>query len=128
MAVSERPIMNSAVAIVGMSCRYPDARSPDGLRERVLGRRWAFCRMPRERLNLEDFRSADRENSGSIYSTEAALIEGYEFDREKYCIAHWTRVARRCTDYYRRPEQLSSWGQVSTCGFCLTTGFRGPLT
>lgn len=76
--------MNHAVAIVGMACRYADARAPHELWENALAQRQAFRRMPAERLRLEDYFAADRQASDSIYSTEAALLEGYEFDRVRF--------------------------------------------
>ena len=82
--------MSPAVAIVGIACRYPDARSPDELWENVLAQRRAFRRLPPERLRLEDYLSADRRAPDSTYSTEAALIEGYEFDRVRFRAAGGT--------------------------------------
>lgn len=71
----------SAIAIVGMACQFPDARSPMELWENVLAQRRAFRRIPSERLSLEDYWSGDRQATDRTYGTEAALIEGYEFDR-----------------------------------------------
>jgi enediyne polyketide synthase len=79
--------MTSAVAIVGMACRYPDARSPAELWENVLAQRRAFRRMPPERLRLEDYLSGDSGAPDRTYSGEAALIEGYEFDRLRFRVA-----------------------------------------
>jgi enediyne polyketide synthase len=77
----------TAIAIVGMACRYPDARSPQELWENVLAQRKAFRRIPPERLSLEDYFSSDRTSPDSIYSTQAAVIEGYEFDRVAFRVA-----------------------------------------
>ena len=87
------------IAIIGLACRYPDAKSPQELWEQVLGRRRAFRRMPPERLRLEDYFSEDASSSDSIYSTEAALLTDYEFDRVRFRVgkgsfqvadlAHW---------------------------------------
>lgn len=71
----------SAIAIVGMACQFPDARSPIELWENVLAQRRAFRRIPSERLSLEDYWSDDHNAADCTYGTEAALIEGYEFDR-----------------------------------------------
>ncbi len=89
----------AAIALVGMACRYPDARSPLELWENVLAQRRAFRRMPPERLRLEDYYSHDASDSDCTCTTEAALIEGYEFDRVRYRVtgsafrsadlAHW---------------------------------------
>ena len=91
--------MTASIAIVGMACRYPDARSPDELWENVLAQRRAFRQMPDERLRLADYFSADREAPDSFYSSNVALIEGYEFDRLRFRVsgstfrsadlAHW---------------------------------------
>src|ERR1051326_8452326 len=82
--------MIEPIAIVGMACRYPDARSPIELWENALAQRRAFRRMPPERLRLADYYSTDRNAPDRIYSSEAALIEGYEFDRVRYRIAGTT--------------------------------------
>lgn len=76
--------MGQAIAIVGMACRYPDARSPDELWENALAQRRAFRRIPAERLNLDDYLSSDRQSPDQTYSTEGAFIEGYEFDRARF--------------------------------------------
>src|ERR1051325_11810129 len=76
--------MAQAIAIVGMACRYPDARSPDELGENALAQRRAFRGIPAERLNLNDYLSSDRESEDRTYSTEGAFIEGYEFDRARF--------------------------------------------
>src|SRR5689334_5229433 len=91
--------MGPAIAIVGMACRYPDARSPGELWENALAQRRAFRRIPAERLNLNDYLSSDRQSPDRTYSTEGAFIEGYEFDRARFRVpgatyraadpAHW---------------------------------------
>jgi len=91
--------MGQAIAIVGMACRYPDARSPGELWENALAQRRAFRRIPAERLNLNDYLSSDRQSPDQTYSTEGAFIEGYEFDRARFRVpgetyraadpAHW---------------------------------------
>ena len=45
----------SEIAIVGMACRYAEARSPRELWENVLAQRRSFRRIPRLRLNLADY-------------------------------------------------------------------------
>src|SRR5437016_1013789 len=79
--------MKEAVAIVGLACCYPDARTPAELWENVLASRRAFRRIPAERLRLEDYLSSDRHTPDHIYTSQAALIEGYEFDRAHFRIA-----------------------------------------
>ncbi len=79
--------MNEGIALVGMACRYPDADNPKALWENVLAKRRAFRRLPPERLNLADYFAEDPTVPDAIYSSQAAVIEGYEFDRVKYRVA-----------------------------------------
>lgn len=91
--------MTPAIAIVGMACRFPDARTPAELWENVLAQRRAFRRIPDERLRASDYLSPDRAAPDRTYAAEAAVIEGYEFDRVRYRVvgstfrsadmAHW---------------------------------------
>ncbi|HWR83737.1 MAG TPA: type I polyketide synthase [Candidatus Deferrimicrobium sp.] len=76
--------MSGRIAVVGMACIYPDARSPQELWENVLAQRQAFRRIPPQRLSTEDYLSSDRGATDLTYSMKAALIEGYEFDRERF--------------------------------------------
>ena len=75
-----------AIAIVGMACEYPDARSPLQLWENALAQRQAFRRIPSDRLNLADYYSPDKNAGDRTYSTAAALLEGYDFDRVNFQI------------------------------------------
>ena len=79
--------MKDPIAIVGMACCYPDARRPVELWENVLAGRRAFRRIPDERLRLDDYLSTNKSAPDKIYATDAALIEGYEFDRVRFRIA-----------------------------------------
>lgn len=79
--------MTDAIAVVGMACRYPDANSPQQLWENILARRRAFRRIPSGRINLNDYLANKNDPGDSFYISEAAVIEGYQFDRVKYHIA-----------------------------------------
>jgi enediyne polyketide synthase len=88
-----------AIAIVGMACRFPDARSPEELWENALAQRRAFRRMPSQRLRLEDYPASNPGAQDGIGPVQAAVIEGYEFDRVGFRVsgdtyrsvdlAHW---------------------------------------
>src|SRR5438046_4996268 len=91
--------MTSAIAIVGMSCVYPDARSPQELWENVLAQRRAFRRIPSERLRLADYYSSDPQAPDKIYMGEAAVIEGYSFDRVRYRVMGSTYRAADLTHW-----------------------------
>src|SRR6185312_7203473 len=74
----------SEIAIVGMACRYAEARSPRELWENVLAQRRSFRPIPRLRLNLADY-SATQEDAVSV--TMAAVLEDYEFDRVHFRVS-----------------------------------------
>jgi enediyne polyketide synthase len=98
--------MTEPIAIVGMACRYPDARSPEELWEAVLAERRAFRRLPPERLSLDDYFSPDRAAPDRTYCTDAALLTDYEFDRVAFRVVgetfraadwvHWLALDVAC--------------------------------
>jgi enediyne polyketide synthase len=88
----------SSIAIVGMACRYAEARSPRQLWENVLAQRRSFRRIPRVRLNLDDY-SAEAQSEDRITMIMAAVLDDYEFDRSRF---HISRDAFLSTD-------LSHW-------------------
>lgn len=75
------------IAVIGMACRYPDAASPTELWENALAGRRAFRRLPDERMRLEDYWDPDPRTPDRFYARQAAVIEGYEFDRIAYKVA-----------------------------------------
>ncbi len=76
----------TAVAIVGMACRYPDASTPEDLWTNVLAQRRAFRRIPAERLRATDYVSDDEGAADRTYCTEAAVLDGWSFDRDRFRI------------------------------------------
>ena len=89
----------SALAVVGMACRFADAGSPAELWENVLAQRRAFRRLPPERLRVEDYLDDDRNAPDRTYAAQAAVLDGWELDRVRFRIsgksfraadaAHW---------------------------------------
>ncbi|MGB8330961.1 MAG: type I polyketide synthase, partial [Polyangiales bacterium] len=87
------------VAIIGLGCRYPDARNPRELWENVLSRRQSFRRIPDQRLPLSEYGDSDKSAPDKTYATRAAVIDGFEFDWarrripkqvfEQTDLAHW---------------------------------------
>ena len=104
--------MVPGIAIVGMACQYPDARSPQELWENVLSQRRAFRSIPSQRLRLEDYFSNDRAARDSIYSSQAAVIEGYEFDRVAFSVGG---------DAFRSAD-MSHWLALDTAARALSDG------
>ncbi|MPZ81276.1 MAG: SDR family NAD(P)-dependent oxidoreductase [Actinophytocola sp.] len=100
---------NERVAIIGIGLRYPDATSPEELWENVLAGRRAFRRLPDERMNQADYWSADPHAPDRFYSTQAAVLRDFEFDRVQYKIAGSTF---RSTD-------LTHWLALDTTAMAL---------
>lgn len=73
-----------------MACRFPDAATPAELWENALAGRRSFRRLPPERIRMEDYWSADRTAPDHFYSTEAALLRDWEFDRLRFKVAGTT--------------------------------------
>ncbi|MDI2128458.1 SDR family NAD(P)-dependent oxidoreductase [Yinghuangia seranimata] len=108
--------MTSRIAIVGMACRFPDADNGLDLWENVLASRRSFRRIPPERIRLEDYYSPDVNAPDAFYTTQAALIKDWEFDRLRYKVAGST---------YRRSD-LAHWLTLEVSGEALAdAGFPG---
>lgn len=75
------------IAIVGIGLRYPDAASTDDLWENILAGRRAFRRLPDQRMNRADYYSPDPDAPDRFYSSKAAVLRDYEFDRIKHKVA-----------------------------------------
>ena len=109
-----------------MACRYADARTPLELWENSLANRQAFRRIPAERLRIEDYFSPERDTPDAVYSTDAAVIEGYEFDRVKYRVSAEAFAAADLTHWLAldvAAEALSDAGFTGGAGLpCETTG------
>jgi enediyne polyketide synthase len=100
---------NATIAVVGMACRFPDARSPRELWENVVTGRRAFRRIPDERVRLADYWAEDPAAEDRFYARAAAVIEGYEFDR----------VAHRVPGSTYRSTDLSHWLALDVAGQAL---------
>ncbi|MEV6151463.1 type I polyketide synthase [Nonomuraea sp. NPDC052129] len=82
--------MTSRIAVVGMACRFPDAATAGELWDNALAGRRSFRRLPPERIRLSDYWSADRTAPDHFYTTEAALLRDWEFDRLRFKVAGTT--------------------------------------
>ncbi|NBE51894.1 type I polyketide synthase [Streptomyces boluensis] len=96
--------MSSRIAIVGIACRYPDATTPRELWENAVAGRRAFRRLPDVRMNLDDYYDADPTTPDRFYARNAAVIEGYEFDR----------IAHRIAGSTYRSTDLTHWLALDT--------------
>ncbi|RJQ75716.1 acyltransferase domain-containing protein [Pseudonocardiaceae bacterium YIM PH 21723] len=106
------------IAIVGMACRYPDADNPDQLWRSVIDGRRSFRRLPRERVDLDDYFDADRDAQDRTYSARAAVLEGWEFDHSAFGVPE--------TEY--RAGDPAHWLALETAGRALAdAGFAGAV-
>ncbi|MER6910161.1 type I polyketide synthase [Streptomyces sp. NPDC000594] len=104
------------IAIVGMACRYPDADTPRDLWENSLAGRRAFRRLPDVRMRLADYWDPDPSAPDRFYARNAAVIEGYEFDR----------VGHRIAGSTYRSTDLTHWLALDIAGRALAdAGFPG---
>ncbi len=107
------------IAIIGLGCRYPDARNPRELWENILARRQSFRRIPDERLPLSEYGDSDKSAPDKTYATRAAVIDGFEFDwarrripkqvYEQTDITHWLALdvaLQAITDAGYEPKEL----------------------
>ncbi|MGN6678491.1 MAG: polyketide synthase, partial [Streptosporangiaceae bacterium] len=93
------PRAGEAIAIVGLECRLPDADDATALFDAVLTGRRAFRRIPPGRVDLAEYFDPDPRVRDATYSTRAALLEGWRFDRDAFGVsrsdfdaaepAHW---------------------------------------
>ncbi|MDQ1152390.1 enediyne polyketide synthase [Sphingobacterium zeae] len=81
---------NEGVAIVGMDCRYPGANNINEFWDNIINLRQQFRRIPKDRLDLDYYYAADKSANDYTYSTMAAVLQGYNFDRLGYKIAKST--------------------------------------
>ncbi|MEE8576297.1 MAG: beta-ketoacyl synthase N-terminal-like domain-containing protein, partial [candidate division Zixibacteria bacterium] len=91
--------VKNGIAIVGMACRYGDASSPSELWETVLAQRQAFRAIPQERLRKLDYFSSDPQAADKTYLQVASVLEGYEFDRQRFRVAGSTFRATDMTHW-----------------------------
>jgi enediyne polyketide synthase len=107
------------IAIIGLGCRYPDARNPKELWEDVLARRQSFRRMPDVRLPLSEYGDPDKSAADKTYASRACVIDGFDFDWarrripkqvfEQTDIAHWLALEvalQAVTDAGYEPKEL----------------------
>ena len=75
----------SKIAVVGISCRYPDADDAQALLTNTLAQRRSFRAIPDQRLS-SDYYDASGRHPDKSYVRQAAVLKNFEFDRAKYKI------------------------------------------
>ncbi|MCC6751229.1 MAG: SDR family NAD(P)-dependent oxidoreductase [Deltaproteobacteria bacterium] len=77
------PPPSPAIAVIGLGCHFPGARTPGELWENVLARRRQFRRFLPGRLSLEDYYHADPDAPDRTYGARGAFIDGFVFDWQR---------------------------------------------
>lgn len=78
------------IAVVGIGCRYPGAKSAQELFENILSGRRFFREIPQERWSVEDYYHEDRKNPDTTYCKLAAVIEDFQFNPAEFKIPRST--------------------------------------
>jgi len=87
------------IAVVGIGCHYPGAKSGKELFENILSGRRYFREMPAERWASDDYYHPDKKNPDTTYCKKAAVIEGFEFDPTHFKIPRSTYLATDQTQW-----------------------------
>jgi acyl transferase domain-containing protein len=124
------------IAIIGLSCFYPGAKSPVELWENVLARKRQFRQMPDVRLPNSEYYDSDPSAPDKTYQKKAAVIDGYSFDwlgkripkksYESTDIVHWLALdtsLQAVADAGYTKEQLPSEKMGVIIGNTLTGEF-----
>ena len=107
-----------AIAVIGLSCRYPDAITPRQLWENILARRRQFRRIPDCRLPLADYYDANKKAPDKTYGRQAAVIDGFDFDWAERRIPYSTV---RTTDIVHWLALETSLAAVADAGYTRET-------
>jgi acyl transferase domain-containing protein/acyl-CoA synthetase (AMP-forming)/AMP-acid ligase II/NAD(P)-dependent dehydrogenase (short-subunit alcohol dehydrogenase family)/SAM-dependent methyltransferase/aryl carrier-like protein len=89
IAVSSTGISPSEpIAIIGMSCRFPGASSPEEFWEKLLEGYDAICEVPLDRWNMDAFYDPDPNAPGKSYCRHGGFLEGVDqFDPQFFGIS-----------------------------------------
>ncbi|MEQ8825375.1 MAG: SDR family NAD(P)-dependent oxidoreductase [Filomicrobium sp.] len=78
------------MAIIGMGCWLPGAKTPQELWENILAGRREFRRMPDVRTPVSDYYDPTGADPDKYYQSKVAVIDGFEFDWASYRIPEST--------------------------------------
>ncbi|WP_432040679.1 type I polyketide synthase, partial [Streptomyces cucumeris] len=114
------------LAIVGMSCRYPGASSPDELWELVASGKDAMTSFPTDRgWDLERLHGADPEQPGTVSTRAGGFVDGIgDFDAEFFGISPREALA---IDPMQRLALEGAWEAFEDAGID-PTSLRGSDT
>ncbi|WP_372364434.1 SDR family NAD(P)-dependent oxidoreductase [Candidatus Uabimicrobium sp. HlEnr_7] len=82
--------MQTSIAVVGLSCRYPGAANLQQLWENILSKRQHFRRFPEKRMPLASYYDENPQVDDCTSLDKAAFIDNWNFDLVKWRIPQQT--------------------------------------
>ncbi|NVK17520.1 MAG: SDR family NAD(P)-dependent oxidoreductase [Methylocystaceae bacterium] len=79
-------ITNTKIAVVGISCRFPDAETADDLFLNSIAQRRSFRKIPQNRLSDSYFDSMGA-HPDKVYIDQAAVLKNFRFDRSRFKVS-----------------------------------------
>jgi enediyne polyketide synthase len=89
----------TSIAVISMSCRFPDAASPAELWANVLEGRRSFRALPPQRLDIARYAAEVVGETDSITRIRAGLLTNWKFDRAGFRIPEKTFAAADLTHW-----------------------------
>ena len=125
------------LAVTGIGCWYPGARTPLQMWENILARRLEFRSIPDNRLPLKDYCDPTGQHIDKSYAKRVAMMDGFEFDWvgrripksmfESTDVVHWLSVEvaeKALQDAGYTPENLDR----DNCGVIVGNTLTGDST
>ncbi|ACN16274.1 predicted polyketide synthase [Desulforapulum autotrophicum HRM2] len=81
---SDQNSINDEIAVIGMGCVLPGAKSPEELWTAILERRYSIREMPETRMRRDLYYDADKSAEDKSYTLLAGQVEDYTFDHERF--------------------------------------------
>ncbi|MCK0471186.1 type I polyketide synthase [Halalkalibacter sp. APA_J-10(15)] len=79
--------LHQDIAVIAMSCRFPDADTPEQFWDNLLNKKISIRDIPRDRFNIDELYS-ELKQQGKSYCKKGAFIQNpYHFDAELFSIS-----------------------------------------
>jgi len=76
-----KPTNNQSIAIIGLSCRFPQANTPQELWQLLFDGKSVIDKVPAERWNIDDYFDPDKETPGKTNQNQGAFLKNiHHFD------------------------------------------------
>lgn len=76
-----KPTNNQSIAVIGLSCRFPQANTPKELWQLLFDGKSVIDKVPSERWNIDDYYHPDKETPGKTNQNQGAFLKNiHHFD------------------------------------------------